>query len=316
MAAAEQEDSERPQGRDNRDWLILMLRAGNCACFLGWAWQHFRWSAPYDAVLWNPDLMGWLASALGVDWETYVADVMTDRRILLAVRLAGVVYLAAGAMAVTATRESRFQFLVLGLGGGLFALTALCKFVGAGYALALFVEQAGQVLSPVVLILALRRGPRDRWTMRIALIAFCATFIGHGVYASGLAPTPGHFYGMVSAILGLGEQGADVFLKVAGVLDFLVCVGAFVPAMRTVSLSYAAIWGALTALARPVAGMSLAAPWWGADQFVHEAVFRTPHAALPLFLLLVFKGGKLPAIKAISGTKKATPDGEVAMPRD
>jgi len=279
-----------PQGDNGRCRLTLVLRIGACACFSGWAWQHLVWSAPYDAALWNPDLFGWLANALSDSWESYVAEIMTDQRIGMAVRLVGLLYLAMAVVAWTVKRDSLVQMCFLGLGGGLLAWTAFCKCLGDGCAMAILLEQGGQVLSPVMLILALRRGVRDRWTIRVALIAFCATFAGHGVYASGLAPTPGHFYGMVSAILGLGEQGADIFLKTVGILDFVVCAGVFVPALRRASLAYAALWGLLTALARPVAGMSLAAPWWGADQFLHEAVYRAPHAALPLFLLLALTG--------------------------
>ena len=270
-------------------WLTLVLRIGACACFAGWAWQHLRWSSPYDAVLWNPDLFGWLANAFNVSWETYVSEIVTDQRIMLAGRAVGFFYLTMAVMAATAKRDSLVQLSFLGLGSGLLALSAFCKYVGAGYAIAMLVEQGGQVLSPVALILALRRGVGDRWTIGVAVAALCSTFTGHGVYASGLAPTPGHFYGMTSAILGLGEQAADVFLKVVGVLDFVVCLGVFVPALRRLSLAYATVWGLLTALARPVAGMSLAAAWWGADQFLHEAVFRMPHACLPLFLFLVFQ---------------------------
>ena len=266
--------------------LTLILRIGAGACFAGWAWQHLRWSVPYDAVLWNPDYLDWLARAFGVSWETYVAEVMTDRRILFGERLLGVAYLALTVLAMIAKRESRWQSVGLGIGSALLAAASFCVYVHAGHAVATFVEYGGQFLAPIVLILALRRGVRERWTHIVATIAFCATFTGHGVYAVGLATTPGHFYGMVNAILGFGEAAADWFLKIVGVLDFAVCVGVFVPALRRWCLGYAALWGLLTSLARPVAGMSLAAPWWGADQFLHEAVMRAPHVALPLFLFL------------------------------
>jgi hypothetical protein len=267
--------------------LIWTLRIGACACFAGWAWQHLRWSVPYDAVLWSPDYAGWLARAFNVPWETYVAEAITDRRILLGGRIVGVLYLALAVMAATAKRSSLMQLTCLGIGSGLLALAAFCNYVNAGHAMATLVEYAGQILAPAVLILALRRGVRDRWTIGFAVFAFCATFIGHGIYAVGLAPTPGHFYGMVNAILGLGENPTDVFLKIAGVLDFVVCLGLLVPLMRRCCLAYAALWGLLTALARPVAGMPLAASGWGMDQFLHEAVLRAPHTTLPLFLLLV-----------------------------
>ena len=43
-----------------------------------------------------------------------------------------------------------------------------------------------------------------------------------------------------------------------------------------------------TALARPVAGMSLSLNYWGADQFLHEAVLRAPHFLIPLYLFFLW----------------------------
>jgi hypothetical protein len=280
--APEHRSADRDEPGDTR--LEWTLRIGACACFAGWAWQHLRWSVPYDAVLWNPDYMGWLSDRMGMSWETYVAEGMTDHRILLGVRCVGWIHLMLAALTLITGRASTVGVACLGFGGGLLGLLAGCKYVDAGHALATFVEHGGQVLSPVILILALRRGLHDRWTICVAVFAFCATFAGHGVYATGMAATPGHFYGMVSAILGLGERGSDVFLKLFGVFDFLACVGLLVPGWRRACLAYGAVWGALTAIARPIAGMSPAAPWWGADQFLHEAVLRAPHAAVPFYL--------------------------------
>lgn len=283
------EHSAADQISEGRCWLTWILRVGACSCFAGWAWQHLRWSVPYDALLWNPDYFGWLSGATADSWESYVANVVTDRRILIGVRVLGIVHLVLCVLAVTARRGLPVQLIGLGIGSALLALLAFCKYINSGHSMALLVEYGGQVLMPTVLILALRRGVRDKWTVGVAIAAFCATFVGHGVFAVGLAPTPGHFYGMVAAILGLGEDAADLFLKVVGVLDFVVCIGVMVPVARAVCLGYAAVWGLLTAFARPVAGMSFATPWWGADQFLHEAVLRLPHAALPLFLFLVFR---------------------------
>jgi hypothetical protein len=284
---------ETPQPeKEQQDWLTWILRLGAGACFVGWAWQHLRWGAPYDAVLWHPDYSGWLAGWFGVSWETYVADVMTDRRILLGVRLLGVLYLVLAIIAFTATRRRYVQLACLAIGSASLAFLAYCKFVNAGYAQAVFVEQGGQVLAPCVLLLALRRGISDRWTIGLAVVAFCATFIGHGIYAIGWAPTPGHFYGLTHAVLGFEEAAADTFLKCAGFLDFLVCGALLFPKLRQPALAYAVLWGLLTSLARPVAGMSTALPWWGADQFLHEAVYRAPHVALPLFLFLVCRSRK------------------------
>jgi hypothetical protein len=284
LAAPSPEPPRPPHGGT-----LGILRLAACACFAGWAWQHLRWSVPYDAVLWHPDYFGWLARSLGVSWDRYIAEVVTDRRILLGVRALGGVYLALAVLALIAQRRSTLQLASLGLGSVLLAAVAFSKYVEASHAAATLVEQGGQVLTPAVLLLALRRGVRDPGTVALALLALWMTFAGHGVYAIGLAPTPGRFYGMVHAIVGFGAEASERFLKTAGLLDFAVCFGVLVPPVRRVCLAYAAAWGLATALARPVAGMSVEAAWWGADQFLHEAILRAPHAGLPLFLFSVFR---------------------------
>lgn len=289
MVSDTSQDSPNNPHRSPTDRMIWILRIGVCACFGGWAWQHLRWSAPYDAMLWHPDYFGWLADRIGVTWDEYIAQVMTDRRIRLGVRMTGVVYLVLACFAFTAKRRSVFQQTCLAIGSLLLAILAYCKYVDAGYAMPTLVEHGGQVLIPVVLILALRLGQRHRATLAVAMFAFWTTFAGHGIYAAGIAPTPGRFYGLVHATLGLGPESSDLLLKTAGILDFVVCFGAIVPPLRRFCFAYATVWGLLTALARPVAGMSLEADWWGADQFLHEAILRAPHACLPLFLYFAFR---------------------------
>lgn len=283
-------------------WPIWILRGGALGCLAGWSWQHLRWGVPYGAVLWNPDYMEWLPAALGRSWEDYVAEIVTDHRLLMASSSLGFLYLIIAVMALTAKKGHPLQLGFLWFGSGLLAVVAFAKFVNSGHSLPTLVEQGGQVLAPAVLVLALCRGLRDRWTLVVAIVAFCATFGGHGIYAAGLEPTPGQFYGMVHQIFGLEEGAADVFLKVVGVLDFVVCLGVLLPLalIRRASLVYAAMWGFLTALARPVAGMSLDVAWWGADQYLHEAFLRAPHVTLPLFLLFALRTrrttrGELPA---------------------
>ena len=267
---------------------IWVLRLGVFGCFLGWAWQHLVWSAPYDAVLWNPDYAGRFATWLNLGWENYIAEFATDTRILITVRIVGFVYLLIAAASLVAKRSSLGSQSLLVLGSLMLACLFFCKYVESGYAIATFVEHGGQILAPISLLTALRRGIGDRWTILISVVGFWATFGGHGFYAIGFAPTPGNFYGLVHAITGLDADISELFLKTAGVLDFAVCVGVLVPFLRRVSLAYAATWGALTALARPIAGMSVDAEWCGADEFLHEAILRAPHVALPLFLLIIF----------------------------
>jgi hypothetical protein len=93
---------------------------------------------------------------------------------------------------------------------------------------------------------------------------------------------------MTAVILRVDYQAAKAFLHAAGVLDFLVCIGILVPVLRRQSALYAAIWGLLTSVARPAAGMSVHLRYWGADQFLQEAVLRAPHFLVPLFLFFLW----------------------------
>jgi hypothetical protein len=106
---------------------------------------------------------------------------------------------------------------------------------------------------------------------------------------------------MTCVILHIEYETAKTLLRIAGVLDFLVCIGIFIVPLRRASALYATIWGFLTALARPVAGMSWSLNYWGGDQYLHEAVLRAPHFLIPLYLFLILQK---PLSKSISINKE------------
>lgn len=266
------------------------LRIGAAACCLGWAWQHLYLGAPYTVLLWHANLVD-IVEGKGIAWERYVANVASDQRVRRLGQGLGIVLLFVATVAATSRKATRWRSSVLLLGSLLLFLPAACHFVDAGGIHTAWIERGSQYLSPLILLLALGAGVRHIATRGLALLAFCMTFGGHGLYAVGWHPTPGHFFGMVSAILGLGEQGSAIFLKTVGALDLMVCVTVFLPKLRTPSLLYGMVWGGLTALARPLAACSTAADFWGLDLFLHETVLRLPHAAIPLFLLLSYRGG-------------------------
>ena len=201
-------------------------------------------------------------------------------------------YLVCTALTLTVRRGSWVQMMGLLIGSGLLGLLAYAKYVGAQRQLPMLIEYGGQVLSPVLLVLALALGVRHRATVITAMVAFVATFAGHGLFAAGVWPTPSTFYGMTVKILGVEYDAAMAFLRIAGILDFVVCVGIFIPYARLPCALYAAAWGLLTALARPMAGMSTSLNYWGADQYVHEAVLRAPHFFIPVYLFLLLLGSR------------------------
>lgn len=269
--------------------LITLLRWSAFFCFLGWAWQHLRWDAPYREILWSPERFGWVLDALGYTWESYVGSVTTDRVIARIIQAIGILYVGFAGLCWMVRRRSSAATAGLALGSAMLFLLAYCMYLDHMHYFAQWIEYAAQIGSPVLLLVALRWGSTHPITLETARVAIVLTFFGHGLYALGFFPTPGSFYTMTMTILGVGDVAAGRLLWVAGLLDLLLCLGIFVPKARRFFLGYAALWGLLTALARPVAGMRWFYPWWGADQYLHELMYRVPHFLLPLFLLLAFR---------------------------
>lgn len=269
--------------------LIGILRWSAGLCLAGWAWVQLYWEGPYGILLWNAETFAW-AESWGMDWDLFVGTGANDGLVQLWLGALGWFFVLGAGVTLTARRESKLQLAVLGGGTGLLVILAYAKYLSAQNQIPMFVEHGSQMLSPALLVMALTLGVRHRATMVVAIIAFIATFAGHGYYAVGWLPTPGNFHAMTSLVLGVDYETANLFLRIAGALDFVVCVGVLIPAVRKLSALYATLWGLVTALARPVAGMSWDLNYWGADQFVHEGVLRAPHFLLPLFLFLLWRG--------------------------
>ena len=267
---------------------MLLLRVGAFLCLAGWTWVHFYWEGPYGVLLWQESSHA-LAERLGIDWDTFVGTGANDGLVQEWIGWTGWLYLAVTILTVTARGKSYLQMVGLMGGGALLAILAYARFVGTQRQLPMLVEHGGQVLAPVLLILVLHMGARHRVTIAAAMVAMIMTFIGHGCYALNLWPMPAKFLAMTTEILGVEHETATTLLWWAGILDFIVCVGIFLKVSRRSCALYAAIWGFLTAIARPVAGMSLSLNYWGADLFIHEAVLRAPHYLIPLYLFLVWR---------------------------
>ncbi len=268
--------------------LISVIRLAAFLCFAGWTWAHLYWEAPYGILLWQ-DSTYQLASRFGISWDEFVGSGADDGLVQKWLARFGWLYLVCTILTLTVSKRSWLQIVSLLGGSGLLVVLAYAKYVAAQRQLPMFVEQGGQMLMPVLLVFAIALGVRHRITMITAMIAIVMTFAGHGSYALGIWPTPGTFYGMTCLILHVEYETAHTLLRIAGVLDFVVCVGIVIPPLRRGCALYATVWGFLTAIARPVAGMSWGLYYWGGDQFLHEAVLRAPHFLIPLYLFLVWR---------------------------
>jgi hypothetical protein len=108
------------------------------------------------------------------------------------------------------------------------------------------------------------------WILRIAMFG---EFVGHGFFAYRAEP---HFQDLMIGVTGISQPAAVQLLYGIGLIDFVVAVLALVMPLRIVLL-YGAVWGFLTALARPVSGV----------RGVWDFVERWPNCAVPLALLFV-----------------------------
>ncbi len=268
--------------------LISVIRLGAFLCFAGWTWVHFYWEGPYGILLWQ-DSTYQFASRFGISWDEFVGSGADDGFVQKWLARVGWLYLVCTILTLTVGKRSWIQMVALLGSSGLLVVLSYAKYVAAQRQLPMFVEHGGQMLMPVLLVLALALGVRHRITMVTAMVAIVMTFAGHGCYALGIWPTPATFYAMTCVSLQVDYETAQTLLRTAGVLDFLVCISIFIPPLRRVGALYATMWGFLTAIARPVAGMSWSLNYWGADQFLHESVLRAPHFLIPLYLFLMWR---------------------------
>lgn len=105
------------------------------------------------------------------------------------------------------------------------------------------------------------------WILRIALFG---EFLGHGIFALQLKP---RFIELLTAFTGIAGEAANTTMLIIGGIDVLVAILALVYPLRLM-LIYAAVWGFLTALARPIGGD----PFW-------DFVERWANWGVPLALL-------------------------------
>jgi len=62
--------------------------------FLGRAWQHLYWDAPFRAFLWDEALLsGFVEQWLSMDWEAYITSMEVDKNISWSIKCFGVLYL-------------------------------------------------------------------------------------------------------------------------------------------------------------------------------------------------------------------------------
>ncbi|MFA0964303.1 DoxX-like family protein [Roseivirga sp. BDSF3-8] len=281
----------------------ILLRICAFSVFIGRAWQHLFWDAPYRAIAWNEGLLkGLVESLTNMTWQEYVTSPHTDAAITLAIRGTGVFYLIAALFCLFAKGKNRIAGILWIIGSGLLAILAFLYMKEKFFQVGQFFEYALQVGSPMLLYYWVYGGTDSQkadlsssfWKKLIlsAKILIALTFICHGLYAMGYYPRPGFFVDMTINVFGVSEAVAHRLLWWAGLLDMIISAGIFVPRVARVCLLYAVVWGLLTAFARVVANFYADFPWQSLHQYTFETVYRLPHGLIPLFVFLIIQNRK------------------------
>ncbi len=274
--------------------------------FIGRAWQHLFWDAPYRSFFWDESfLKPFIEGVFNIPWKDYVTNLQNDRYIQNGIKINGVIYAIAAVSSLLVTAKTikwlRFPILLGGL--SLIILTLLLtkeKF----YHTAQFFEHSIQFGVPFILVQSYYANITMDKIILLFKLLIASTFFSHGLYAFGFYPVPGKFIDMVIHIFGCNEATAVSFLYIAGILDFIIAVLIFIPKIQKPALWYAAIWGILTALARVTANFYWEFPFQSLHQNLYQTLLRLPHGFIPLLVIY---------IQSLNNSSKKTYDTSMLM---
>jgi len=274
--------------RNKIDKVFLILLVACLTLLLGRAYQHIFFEAPYRAFFLDEDYFRWAIEWFtDSTWQEYVISLKASNNIVIFGRVVAVFYmLAALSLLLLRTTWWKISAALLIAASCLLLFMGVCYYLDKGFVLGQLLEYTAQISTPLFL-LAYQRNWQPRWFPWLLRFAIAFTFIGHGLYALGFYPIPGHFVHMVITNLGITNAEAIGLLQFAGWMDMVVAVGIFLPYLARPLLLYAGAWGFLTALARPTTYIVASLLWLSMHQILFEFFIRTPHFLLPLAALLL-----------------------------
>ncbi len=270
---------------------LFLLKISVFLIFIGRAWQHLFWDAPYRSFFWDEALLQPIVEGFfNTSWKDYVTSNRTDNFIQGIIRGNGILYLIAAlsTMIINEHNKKWVRYPIL-IGGISLIVLAILLTKEKFYHIAQFFEHSIQFGLPFTLLFVYAKSFTQEKIVLLLKVLIAFTFFSHGLYAFGFYPVPGKFVDMVILIFGCTESIAITFLYIAGILDFILAVLIFIPKVSTYALWYAIAWGILTALARITANFYIDFPLQSIHQNLHETIYRLPHGLTPLILLFLIK---------------------------
>lgn len=254
---------------------------------IGRGWQFIIGDMPLRVFFWNQGLLQpFIESVFGVPWFEYVTSQTLDSTINLITILSGMFFLLMGGLSFKIDLAKKFKAGYLACFGVLFIVFFL-QFMGRFFYIGNFMEHTIQLITPLVFYwqLSIRGIDSKRW--RMIKVAVASTFVGHGLFAVGIYPVPGHFVDMIINVFSVSQIVAQDLLTVVGSIDIACGIGLFVPLYRKYALGFMIFWGSSTAVARVLAHIEWEQFLYTASQWFAETLYRVPHGALP-FAILVY----------------------------
>jgi len=274
--------------QSNYDPVQTILRLATVLLFAGRAWQHLFWDAPFRALLWDQDIMeGIILSLRGGTWQEFVTSENTDRFIRILTLSFGFFYSVMAMLSLFVSKGMRKLTWLYVLSSFFLAFLAFLYCKEKFYHMGQFFEYAIQILLPVLFIYRTTGRIEPSKLTLFLKVATALTFSAHGLYAIGFYPQPGVFIDMAIQIFNMSEPHVKIFLKVAGVLDFVISILIFIPRVSKYALLYAVVWGGLTALARTWAYFELDFIMQSLHQHLYQTLYRVPHMLVPLAALFI-----------------------------
>jgi len=267
--------------------LLALLKASSFLIFIGRAYQHLFWDAPFRVLLWDEQLFKPIVQdVFGVNWNHFVSSTTVDSNIQYAIKTQGVFYLVAAIISLLIKVDSkRWMRIILYIGGMSLIFLAFLLFKDRGYQLTMFFEHSIQFGSVFALLYSLRK-PKSKKLLFYLKVLIALTFVSHGIYAMGiLYPLPSNFVAMAMTLLPIPQNSVIHALFIMGIFDLIIAVLIFIPKLAKWALLYAFIWGILTAMARVTTGLYYDLSFNAVHQYLFESIYRLAHGLIPLAVL-------------------------------
>ena len=233
-------------------------------------------------------MSGVVRTFFGMNWSEYVRSPETDIWVENIIVGHGWFYVLCAVAVLFIRKIPKVAGVFMWLGAAALLFLAFLYTKEKFYHFGQFFEYSLQTASPLLLwyLVKNERLPDVKF-IKIVKILIAVTFVCHGLYALNYYPRPGNFVQMTISILGAEEESAVAFLNFAGIMDFALAIGIFLPRKFAVPfLIYACIWGFGTSIARVWSEFYL--DFWQETllQNTWKTVLRLPHFLLPLGTLI------------------------------